>query len=212
MLGDAGAEDFLLALAGDGRQRVGSLFHPVEDPLNGLLGRGVGLVVLVLGEHVVHKRRGAPPAHGVEHRKGTEEVGLGPDAVDAFVIRLRDLLQDQVAVVDDFVNTPVHDLRGGVGGGDVVVARILELVGVVGERAAARVVVVIDGIQEHDLLDAVDTGHVAAAPIQVVNAADQGFRIFRRGILVETLGGQDALLTNVKVLLAGEGRHQKCSE
>ena len=103
MLGDAGAEGLLLALAADGGQRVGSVLHRGQDPLDGFLGRGIGLQVLILGKEMVHQRRGAPPAHGVEHGQCTEEDGLGLNAVDPFVGSLGDLFQNQVAVVNNAV-------------------------------------------------------------------------------------------------------------
>ena len=72
--------------------------------------------------------------------------------------------------------------------------------------------VVVEAIQEEDLFDAVDAGDVTAAPVQMVNAADQGLRIFRGCIRVEILGGQDALLRDVEVLLTGAGRQDKRSD
>ena len=212
MFGDTGAEGFLLTLSGDGRQLVCGILHLREDPLDGVLGRVVGLVVFILREQMVRKGRGAPPAHGVEHRQGAQEVGLGLDTVDPGVGGLGDLLQDQVAVIDYAIDALVHNPRSGVGRGDVVTARLLELVRGIRKGAASREVVVVEAVQEHDLLDAVDAGHVAAAPVQFIDTGDQGFRLVTGCIRVVILGREDALLSDIEILLAGAAHDQERCE
>ena len=198
MLAHAGAEGFLRADGGQGGKGVGGLLQIAEAPVDDFLGVAVAQLILFRGEEMVHERRGAPQADGFEHTDGAEELGFRLHAVDLGAGAFH-LLQDGVAIVNAPVNALIHRLRAGLGGGHNEVTGIAELVGVVGNAAAADQVVVAQHIQEDVVLD---THHVVI--VRTVYGGNQliGFRIAGFGIIGTVV--KNAFLRDVELAFAGD--------
>ena len=153
---------------------------------------------------MVGEGRVVPDAHGLEEVEGAEELGFRLDPVDLGVVGIRNLVNDQVALVDAHIEglieavSPPRAVEQPVAGLAGQLVGVAVAVGVVGVGAAAAVHVVGNDLEEVLLLD-----FLGAAEVSVVGLRDQFVRIVGRGIRVECVEIVRALAGVLQFLFTG---------
>ena len=200
----AAADLGLLALGGHGGKRLGGIVEVLEDPVDHLLGIAVRREHVLSRVDVVGEGRVVPDAHGLEEVEGAEELGFRLDPVDLGVVGIRNLVDDQVALVDAHIEglieavSPPRAVEQPVAGLAGQLVGVAVAVGVVGVGAAAAVHVVGNDLEEVLLLD-----FLGAAEVSVVGLRDQFVRIVGRGIRVECVEIVRALAGVLQFLFTG---------